>query len=384
MDGARIANGAVAVAGTRIADVGTWSEVRSRNTGEVVDLGEVSLLPGLINAHCHLDYTDLRGAIPPPDSFASWIRAINARKATWSEADYLRSIANGIAEAAEFGTTTIANLEALPRVIGKVTESPMRIYWFAELIDVRERVSALTTFETLGVGLAPHAPYTASRGLYEEAASIAREHNLLGTTHLAESREEMEMFRDARGPLFELLNEIGRPMDDCGAMTPLALLLDADVLDERWLVAHLNELTREDFARLERAPKFHIVHCPRSHAYFGHAPFALRKLRELGFNICVCTDSLASNEDLSLFAELRQLARNEPSLSPRELLEMVTTRAAAALHQEHAIGRIAPGYLADLIAIPFTGKADDAFENAVECTAKTEWRMVNGELVFPR
>jgi cytosine/adenosine deaminase-related metal-dependent hydrolase len=384
MDGARIANGAVAVAGTRIADVGTWSEVRSRNTGEVVDLGEVSLLPGLINAHCHLDYTDMRGAIPPPNSFASWIRAINAHKATWSEADYLRSISNGIAEAARFGTTTIANLEAIPSLIADVPTAQMRVYWFPELIDVREPVSARKAFDTAAGGLAPHAPYTASRRLYEAVADVVRGQNAIATTHLAESREEMEMFRHARGPLFDLLSEIGRPMDDCGAMSPLELLLDRHVLDERWLIAHFNELTPHDFVRLERAPRFHIVHCPRSHAYFGHSPFALRKLRELGFNICVGTDSLASNGDLSLLAELRQLRRNEPSLSARELLAMVTTRAAAALRQEHAIGRIAPRYLADLIAIPFAGKADDAFENAVECTAKTEWRMVNGEVGFPR
>ena len=380
MDGAPISNGAIAIAEDKIADVGGWAEVRSRNSGDVIDLGESMLLPGLINAHCHLDYTDLRGAIPPPASFAAWVRAINARKAAWREEDYLRSIANGIAEAAEFGTTTIANLEAIPSLIPKVAGAAMRMQWFAELIDVRGPISP----EALAVDLAPHAPYTASAELYRRTAALTREHAGLATTHLAESREEMAMFRDARGPLFDFMKEIGRPMNDCGGRTPLDVILDADVLDEHWLVAHLNELSGEDFVRLARAPKFHIVHCPRSHAYFGHSPFQLHKLRELGFNICVGTDSLASNEDLSLLAELRQLRRNEPLLAARELIEMVTTRAAAALHRERAIGRIAPGYLADLIAIPFTGKADDAFENAVEFTGKTEWRMVNGEVGFPR
>ena len=384
MDRAPIENGAVAIAGDRIADVGGWAEVRSRNSGEVVDLGESAVLPGLINAHCHLDYTDLRGSIPPPASFAGWIRAINERKAAWSEEDYLRSIANGIAEAAQFGTTTIGNLEAVPRAIAKLREARMRIFWFAEMIDVREDVSAEAIFEELRVGLSPHAPYTASRRLYEETAAVSRDQSLVATTHLAESREEMEMFRHARGALFDFMKEIGRPMDDCGGRTPLALMLDAGVLDGGWLVAHLNELTSEDFVRLKDAPKFHIVHCPRSHAYFGHSPFQLKQLEALGFNICVGTDSLASNADLSLFAELRQLSRAERSLSARDLLEMVTTRAAAALHQEQAIGRIKPGYAADLIAIPFAENARDVFENAVNFTAKTEWRMVNGEVFGPR
>ena len=81
------------------------------------------------------------------------------------------------------------------------------------------------------------------------------------------------------------------------------------VLNERWIVAHLNELTPEDFQLLERAPRFHIAHCPRSHAYFGHSPFAITKLRALGYNICLGTDSLASNDDLSLFAEMRKVSQ---------------------------------------------------------------------------
>ena len=81
----------------------------------------------------------------------------------------------------------------------------------------------------------------------------------------------MEMFRQGRGELFDFMKGIGRPMEDCGRATPLALMLDRGVLNARWLVAHLNELTEEDFQLLQVAPKFHIVHCPRSHAHFGHS-----------------------------------------------------------------------------------------------------------------
>ena len=98
MDGAPIENGAVAVSGNQIADVGKFDQIRARNAGEIVDLGEQALLPGLINAHCHLDYTCLRGKIPPQKSFADWLRAINAEKAKFSPADYLASINDGFAE----------------------------------------------------------------------------------------------------------------------------------------------------------------------------------------------------------------------------------------------------------------------------------------------
>src|SRR5213083_3027131 len=233
MDSAPIENGAVAVSGNRIVDVGKFDEIKTRNAGEAIDLGEQALLPGLINAHCHLDYTCLRGKIPPQKSFANWIRAINAEKAKLSEQDYLASIADGFAEAKRFGTTTIANLTAFPELIPQVNP-PIRTWWFAELIDARNpnRTSDLVelAIDAMkrardwggGMGLAPHALFTASANLYRRSEEIAQCENILLTTHLTESREEMSMFHDASGPLYEFLKNIGRDMSDCGHETPFA------------------------------------------------------------------------------------------------------------------------------------------------------------------
>ena len=395
MDGPPIENGAVRVAGAKIESVGSWDQVRRDASGDdVVDLGECALLPGLINAHCHLDYTLLRGTIPPQRSFTAWVDEINKRKAGLTPDDYLQSIASGFAEAASFGTTMIANLEAFPELLARMPPPPLRTLWFAELIDVRAPLSASAVYERMqstpaadwcgGFGLAPHAPFTASRRLYSEVAELVRDRHLCATTHLAESREEMEMFCHARGSLFEFMRSIGRLMDDCGKMTPLALLLSGGVLDERWIVAHLNELTPEDLRLLKAAPKFHVVHCPRSHAYFGHARFRLAELRALGFNICVGTDSLASNDDLSLLAELRQFARNEPSLSPRELFEMVTVNAAAALGQRDAVGMIRAGFAADLMSVPWHGRTADLLRDVISYGEKIPWIMVDGVVKTPQ
>ena len=137
MDGPPIENGAAAISENQIIDVGKFPEVSARHPGKkIVDLGEQALLPGLINAHCHLDYTCLRGKIPPQKSFADWIRAINAEKAKLSREDYLASINEGFAEAKRFGTTTIANLTAFPELISQI-QAPVRTWWFGELIDVR-------------------------------------------------------------------------------------------------------------------------------------------------------------------------------------------------------------------------------------------------------
>src|SRR5262245_22427530 len=110
MDGAPIENGAVAVSENRIVDVGAFDEIKTRNAGNNLDLGERVLLPGLINSHCHLDYTCLRGKIASQKSFADWIRAINAQKSELSPKDFLASIEDGFVEAKRFGTTAIANL----------------------------------------------------------------------------------------------------------------------------------------------------------------------------------------------------------------------------------------------------------------------------------
>src|SRR5207253_3356097 len=139
MDGAPIPDGAVRVRGNRIVDVQKFSATASVND-EIIDLGESVLLPGLINAHCHLDYTCLRGKIPRQKSFTNWIRVINAEKGKLTPEDYVASINAGFAEAQRFGTTTIANLTAFPELIPKINP-PIRSWWFAELIDVRSRCS---------------------------------------------------------------------------------------------------------------------------------------------------------------------------------------------------------------------------------------------------
>lgn len=369
MEGPPIDDGAVAIENERVLAVGRFSDLRAEG-GKISDLGDVVLLPGLINAHCHLDFTLLRSAIAPQRSFADWIRQINAKRRELAEHDFLASITEGIAEARCWGTTTMANIESLPQLLRRIPASPLRICWYLELIDVRTDASPeelVTTAMTLGkhaawLGLSPHAPYTASPRLSQLAAA----QGVPLTMHLAESREEMEMFHDGRGPLFDLLQSLGRPMDDCGkGQTPLANMLARQPLDERWLIAHLNELSEEDFAQLARAPRFHVAHCPRSSRYFEHRPFALERLRALGFNICLGTDSLASNDSLSLFSEMRAVRDAHPALGGREILEMATVNGALALGQAGTIGRIGPGSFADVVALPLTGSGEEIYEQII-------------------
>ncbi len=391
--GGPIEDGAVAIVGNRIAAVGGFDEIRAAYYGETTDLGEQVLMPGLVNAHCHLDYTMMRRAINPQRTFTEWIIRINALKRSLDNNDYRDAIAKGFAELKQWGTTTVANIESFPELLPDMPPPPIRTWWFFEMIDVRHRLAGEETIAgTLGFfdqrpdwlggfGLSPHAPYTASGKLYELTADTAEKLGMPVTTHVAESREEWEMFREKRGELHEFMQKLGRWMfDNQEQRTPLAHVAAHARLGPRWLLAHMNELDDSDFTLLATMPqKPSIVHCPGSHRYFRHTRFPLTKLRSIGVNVCLGTDSLASTLTLSMFDEMRILARQEPQLDPSEIIKMATLNGAMALGIE--AGKIAPGALADLIALPHADNAREVHAAVIENREPVAWMMLDGKIL---
>ncbi len=395
MDGPPIEDGGVVIAGNRITAVGPFTEIERADSGPVVDLEGLTLLPGLINAHCHLDYTMLRGAIMRPSSFTAWVQRINAIKRSLDNDDYLAAIKRGYDELLKWGTTTVCNIEAFPELMPQLGPPGLRTWSFYEMIDVRHRITnedvvagALSFFSQrghplAGFGLSPHAPYTASIELYQLANACADSLAMPLTTHVAESREELEMFRSAGGPLYAFLASLQRPMTDCGYHAPFAQLWKNGAIDSRWLLAHMNELTEEDFGILESLPRGSgpsIVHCPGSHHYFQHSPFQFHRLHGLGVNLCVGTDSLASTTSLSLFDELRLLQANEPWITAEHALRTVTVNPAQALRRQRQLGQISVGALADLIALPTSGSIPRVHEEIVANTRPVPWVMIDGQI----
>jgi cytosine/adenosine deaminase-related metal-dependent hydrolase len=395
MTGPPIDNGAVVIKGNRIRAVGTLPEIAAFFTGTLVDMGEQVLMPGLINAHCHLDYTMLRRAIAPPSGFTAWVQRLNAVKRSLSDDDYLQAIADGFVELVKWGTTTVLNIESFPELMSRIPAPPIRTWWFYEMIDVRQRITTEDLLDGAGMffrknvdwlggfGLSPHAPYTASAPLYQLASECARQDGMLLTTHLAESGEEAAMFHRGAGPLFDFLQSLGRDMGDCGHGSPVRHLLGRQLIGPEWIVAHMNELDDSDFDLLQRTP-VHVVHCPSSHRYFRHRPFPLERLREIGINISLGTDSLASTNSLSLFDEMRSVCESFPGLSPQQAVEMVTLNPALALRRPRDLGCLYPKARADLIALPIAPAADTLFEEIVDYRKRVDWVMVNGQLLQPK
>lgn len=391
--GTPIEDGAVAVVENRIVAAGSFDEIRAAHAGEVTDLGGQVLMPGLVNAHCHLDYTMMRRAINPQRSFTEWILRINSLKRSLDNNDYRAAIAKGFAELKQWGTTTVANIESFPELLPAMQPPPIRTWWFFEMIDVRHRhageetmAGTLAFFDQRpdwlgGFGLSPHAPYTASGSLYALTSDAAEKMTMPVMTHVAESREEWEMFRHGRGELFDFMKKLGRWMfDNQVQRTPFAHVAAHARLGPHWLLAHMNELDESDFALLAAMPQPpSVVHCPGSHRYFRHSPFPLTKLRGIGVNVCLGTDSLASTLTLSMFDEMRILSRQEPQLDPAEILKMATLNGAKALGIE--AGKIAPGALADLIALPLADTAREVHAAVIENRDPIAWMMLDGKIL---
>jgi aminodeoxyfutalosine deaminase len=359
VSGPPIENGVVTIDGEHIVSVD------SKATGETIDLGDVALLPGLVNSHTHLEFSDCeRPLVKPRTPLPDWIRQVIG---TRHRSDRSASIAiqQGLAESLRSGVTTIGEISTSPPsayagFAGLLTLFQEVIGFSAGRIDsvygdLEQRLaSALNSEHTVGVS--PHAPYTVHPELLVRLVALARKQNLPLAMHLAESREELQLLLEGTGPFQQLLAD--RSMWDpsaipCGSrpLDYLKLLAEAP----RVLVIHGNYLDDEEIAFVaEHRDRMSIVYCPRTHAYFGHAPYPLMEMLNAGVRVVLGTDSRASNPDLCLLSEMRFIAARFNKLSPATIVEMATLSAATALGIGSQVGSIEPSKFADLVALPCT------------------------------
>ncbi len=396
--GVPVDNGAVAISAQRVAFAGRWRDIDRETHEHIIDLGEAILLPGLVNAHCHLDYTDMAG-LPPQKQFPDWIKGLVALKAAASYTDYAAAWLRGATMLIRTGTTTVGDIEAVPELLPEVSSStPLRAFSFLELTGVKSRrkpseilreasakIRALSS-ETPSAGLSPHALYSTMPALLKQTARLARRRGWRVAMHVAESAAEQEMYVHRRGPLFDWLKN-QRDMSDCGNGTPVQQVRRCGLLGENFLAIHANYLEGGDIAALAESHSS-VVHCPRSHAYFQHAPFPYKELAAAGVNVCLGTDSLASilprrrkNPELNMFAEMREFAASYPDVAAEHIVRMATQGGARALGLQERVGGIFQGGAADLAAIPFAGKAEEAWDAVVHHVGDVSASMIDGRWV---
>jgi cytosine/adenosine deaminase-related metal-dependent hydrolase len=362
-------------------------------------LGDAILLPGLVNAHCHLDYTDMAG-LPPQKQFPDWIKGLLALKAAASYTDYAEAWLHGARMLLRTGATTVADIEAVPELLPEVwSATPLRVFSFLEMTGVNSRRQPIEILREAAVkirslarargsaGLSPHALYSTSPALLRQAGALARRRRWRVAMHVAESGEERQMYVRRSGPLFDWLKN-QRDMSDCGGRSPLQQVRQCGLLGGNFLAIHANYVDDDDIAALAESGSS-VAHCPRSHAYFGHAPFPYAKLAAAGVNVCLGTDSLASvtaarraKPELNMFAEMRAFAAAHPEVAPETVVRMATHNGARALGWEGRLGGIFGNALADLIAVPFPGKTEEAAAAVVAHTGEAAAAMIDGQWVL--
>jgi cytosine/adenosine deaminase-related metal-dependent hydrolase len=397
-----IEDGAVFVAGQKIGAIAPWRNLRAHLREKVVDLGEVILLPGLVNPHCHLDYTDMAGELSPPKTFVDWIAAIMATRSGWGYSDYARSWLNGAHQLLKSGVTTVGDTESMPDLLPEVWDAtPLRVFSFLEMTGIKSRRlpkdilrEAVEKIESLPhprnrVGISPHAPYSTLPELLERSARLAQKRKWRVSVHVAESQQEFDMFHNAKGGMHEWMKRNGRDVSDCGHGSPVAHLARSKLLGENVLAIHVNCLARGD-ATLLGKNKTSVVHCPRSHDYFKHPPFQRARLTSAGVNVCLGTDSMATVRKsgrhrpvLDMFAEMRVFSDKDKSVSPAGILQMATVNGARALGLDGKVGEISRGAYADLIALPYNGKTKDIPEAILQHAGTVAASMIEGRWVIP-
>ena len=340
-----------------------------------VHLGSAAILPGLVNAHTHLELSWLRGRIPSGPDFLTWVgHLMRARTSIESVDDpvAMAAVREAVDEMRATGTVAvgdIANALVTPAVLA---EMRMPGVVFHELMGFRDRDGraavagsrarrAALSSPGVRVVAAPHAPFSVSPELFRAIRDEVREASRpLTSVHVAESAAEVQLLRDGTGPWRDRLEALGvwQPAWTPPGTGPGDYLCDLGVIDAGTLVVHGVHLRRDELARLAACGAT-LVTCPRSNAWVGAGAPAVAQFFASGVAMAVGTDSLASAPDLNVFCELAELHRLAPGVSPRRLIEAATRGGAAALQLEHRLGTIAPGKDARLIAVTLPdGTAD--------------------------
>ncbi|MDO8493712.1 MAG: amidohydrolase family protein [Deltaproteobacteria bacterium] len=371
MEGPVLKDHAIVIEGEQIKAILPQREV----SGEAVDLPETILLPGLINAHCHLELSQLPQKLTNPGTFTAWVQQLGALKLQMSVAQTEAAIQEGIRQVIDGGTTTIADHISSTTSPKTLLESPLDGVAYIEVLGVeRERAkhfynSALRTQQEFSkqshkikVQATPHATFSLLPEIFADVLLAASE--IPFSIHIAESPDEDLLFREQRGPLYEFLKRLGKPPTS-NHETPLRYLKRLGLLPNKCMAIHGNYLEDEDIEILLEN-EMSVVHCPGSHAYFGYDRFPLGMLLDCDVNVALGTDSLASNNSLSMFEQMRLALDAYAELTPETVLKMATLNGAKALRRENEIGSLKPGKLANIVGVPRQRTA--SYENIV--TAK--------------
>ena len=356
-----IEDGVVAVHGGKIVFAGerrSWHE-------PVIDLGDVAILPGLVNAHTHLEFSELTAPFGQRgESFAKWIPQVVAHRRARAESQPAASVALGLQESIANGVAVLGEIATTEQWPESSNPSQSTGIIFQEflgwdraaiptLLDKAHSFVAANPAQHRQRGLSPHAPYTVHRELLAGLCDLAVEHHAPLAMHVAESPAEMEFLATGQGSLRTMLEAAGVWQPDFWH-EPISTrsILEQLARAPRALVIHGNQLQSADWDYLsERRKRLSVVYCPRTRDFFfPEQKYPLEQMLQRDVAVAIGTDSRASNPDLSLWRELQFIARQH-QVAPEEILGVGTEQGAKALGFAATNGRLEVGYSATLCVV---------------------------------
>jgi cytosine/adenosine deaminase-related metal-dependent hydrolase len=343
--------------------------------GRLQDLGLVAILPGLVNAHTHLELSWMRERIPPSSSMPRWAASLIADRRTQS-LNPPEPIVDAIREARASGTSLVGDVANTLASFAPLARSALRAVIFRELLGFSaidpERlvasalgeIAALPTSSAVRATVVPHAPYSVSPALMQAIARRCGGQPF--SIHLGESAEEVQFLRDGSGAWRTLLESLGawNPAWTPPGCRPVEYLDRLGLVTSDLVAVHGVQLSDGELARLAAAGAT-LVTCPRSNRWTGAGDPPVERFYRSGVRVAVGTDSLASVRDLNLFAELAEIRRLAPAVPAREILRSATVHGAQALGFGSELGTLDPGARADLIAVRVPAWVTDVEEYLV-------------------
>jgi cytosine/adenosine deaminase-related metal-dependent hydrolase len=373
-----VRDGAIAVELGRIHAFGTAEELRARFPDcDVKAFPGTILMPGLVNAHCHLDLVAFYHPLTPMGEESMGEEAEDFVQMLVDTIDFkhdakpdtvIEGIQRGIARLVETGVTCVGDMTHFEGTFKLLREAGMRAVVFPEVLAGRGEAAqqkfevALALLEKytdashdrVRVGLGPYAPYLLSRNLLKIISQHARDASIPLMIHAAESFAEMEFFFDSQGPIAtEVFPSLGwQELPPAQRKTPVAYLTEIGFFEAPTTMVGGLHLAAGDFPLLAR----HLVKavwCPTVNKLLKHGTFPYGKLAEYGIPMGLGTESWIGGLGFNLWDEVR-LATKEgavPTPTPREALRMATIGGARALGLDHLVGTFEEGKKADYIVV---------------------------------
>jgi len=383
----------------RISNIYPWRDSSCNPEDTVVDWGTAVIMPGLINAHVHLELTSLCNQLIRYDSFTDWLSQLISRRRSWSREELQSSIKQGIRLSLASGTTMVGDIASDRIAHNSTCCHQLRQVIFEESIafspdQAEENIAhlnrTLTPAESSDLirhGISPHAPYSVSGALYRGLSELAQHRKMLLTTHIAETEAEVQFLRTGTGEFRDFLqtmNLIPAGWNPPGLL-PIPYLHSLGVLGPHCLLVHCNYVDHASIDTVAHSGSS-IVYCPRSHAFFGHPQHPIRQLLDAGINIALGTDSLASNTTLSMLDEMRFLAKNRKDLKSEDILQAATLNGAKALNYGSSLGLLKSGYRADMTVLeaPSNMKARQMPDQILEGAGKCIGTIVGGKIAWQK